>query len=331
MSPRFKRYREISGQVFEIFREFTDLVEGLSLDEAFLDVTASISLFGNGEAMAREIKKRIRDRTGLTASVGVSHNKLLAKLASEMQKPDGLTLIRPEDVTRNARSAPRRAPVRHRRKDCGASRAGRLFHARAAAARAGVSAVAALSSRGADITTTAPPASTSARSSPTRRRSRSAPRKPSISTSAITRNSASASRSSPTARRRGCARGSSRRGWSASRCGGATSRPTRGSAVSIRQRRKLGSSPRSRQICSTTGCGTAARGSAASRCRRQRPRAGTATRPVHEPRVRRFASASTPPWTGSTTALATKPSTVEATGSDPEGDFGLKGTFTFSG
>jgi DNA polymerase-4 len=99
VSPRFKRYREISGQVFEIFREFTDLVEGLSLDEAFLDVTASISLFGNGEAMAREIKKRIRDRTGLTASVGVSHNKLLAKLASEMQKPDGLTLIRPEDVT----------------------------------------------------------------------------------------------------------------------------------------------------------------------------------------------------------------------------------------
>jgi len=96
--PRFKRYREISGQVFEIFREFTDLVEGLSLDEAFLDVTGSIGLFGSAEDMAREIKSRIRTRTGLTASVGVAHNKLLAKLASEMHKPDGLTVIRPDQV-----------------------------------------------------------------------------------------------------------------------------------------------------------------------------------------------------------------------------------------
>ncbi len=98
VAPRFKRYREVSNQVFEVFREFTDLVEGLSLDEAFLDVTGSRGLFGSGEDMAREIKKRIRERTGLTASVGVSHNKLLAKLASDMQKPDGLTSIRPQDV-----------------------------------------------------------------------------------------------------------------------------------------------------------------------------------------------------------------------------------------
>jgi DNA polymerase-4 len=97
--PRMKRYREISEQVFEIFGEFTDLVEGLSLDEAFLDVTGSIGLFGSAEAMAREIKSRIRVRTGLTASVGVSHNKLLAKLASEMNKPDGLAMIRPAEVT----------------------------------------------------------------------------------------------------------------------------------------------------------------------------------------------------------------------------------------
>jgi DNA polymerase-4 len=97
--PRFKRYREVSGQVFEIFGEFTDLVEGLSLDEAFLDVTSSTGLFGSAEAMAREIKNRIRVRTGLTASVGVSHNKLLAKLASEMNKPDGLTVIRPAEIT----------------------------------------------------------------------------------------------------------------------------------------------------------------------------------------------------------------------------------------
>jgi DNA polymerase-4 len=98
VAPRFKRYREISAQVFEVFREFTDQVEGLSLDEAFLDVTASTALLGSGEEMAREIKGRIRERTGLTASVGVSHNKLLAKLASEMNKPDGLTVIRAADV-----------------------------------------------------------------------------------------------------------------------------------------------------------------------------------------------------------------------------------------
>ena len=97
--PRMKRYREVSDRVFEIFREFTDLVEGLSLDEAFLDVTGSIGLFGSAEDMAREIKSRIRARTGLTASVGVSHNKLLAKLSSEMHKPDGLTIIRPGEVT----------------------------------------------------------------------------------------------------------------------------------------------------------------------------------------------------------------------------------------
>lgn len=97
--PRMKRYREVSDQVFEIFGEFTDLVQGLSLDEAFLDVTGSVGLFGSADAMAREIKNRIRVRTGLTASVGVSHNKLLAKLASEMNKPDGMTVIRPADVT----------------------------------------------------------------------------------------------------------------------------------------------------------------------------------------------------------------------------------------
>ncbi len=96
--PRMKRYREVSATVFAILGEFTDLVQGLSLDEAFLDVTGSVALFGGAEAIAREIKNRIRARTGLTASVGVSHNKLLAKLASEMQKPDGLTLIRPEEV-----------------------------------------------------------------------------------------------------------------------------------------------------------------------------------------------------------------------------------------
>lgn len=97
--PRMKRYHEVSRQAFEIFGEFTDQIEGLSLDEAFLDVTASLGLFGSAETMAREIRNRIRLRTGLTASVGVSHNKLLAKLASEMSKPDGLLIIRPAEVT----------------------------------------------------------------------------------------------------------------------------------------------------------------------------------------------------------------------------------------
>lgn len=96
--PRMTRYKEVSRQVFGVFAEFTDQVEGLSLDEAFLDVTASRSLHGQPEAMAREIKRRIRERTGLTASVGVAPNKLLAKLASEMDKPDGLTVIRAADA-----------------------------------------------------------------------------------------------------------------------------------------------------------------------------------------------------------------------------------------
>ena len=96
--PRIARYREVSKQVFDVFGQFTDLVEGLSLDEAFLDVTASQSLHGPPRSMALEIKRRIRERTGLTASVGVAPNKLLAKLASEMNKPDGLTVIRAEDA-----------------------------------------------------------------------------------------------------------------------------------------------------------------------------------------------------------------------------------------
>jgi len=96
--PRMDRYKDVSRQVFAVFGEFTDLVQGLSLDEAFLDVTASQSLHGEPVAMAREIKRRILQRTGLTASVGVAPNKLLAKLASEMDKPDGLTVIRAADA-----------------------------------------------------------------------------------------------------------------------------------------------------------------------------------------------------------------------------------------
>ncbi len=91
--PRMARYREISSQVFGIFRSYTPLVEGLSLDEAFLDVSASVRLFGTANQIAAKLKTQIKLETGLTASVGVAHNKFLAKLASDLQKPDGLVVV----------------------------------------------------------------------------------------------------------------------------------------------------------------------------------------------------------------------------------------------
>ena len=91
--PRMQRYKAVSDQVFSVFNQITPLVQGLSLDEAFLDVTASHALFGDGETIGRRIKARIREVTGLTASVGVATNKLVAKIASDLNKPDGLTLV----------------------------------------------------------------------------------------------------------------------------------------------------------------------------------------------------------------------------------------------
>jgi DNA polymerase-4 len=91
--PRMARYQEVSAQVFEIFRDFTPAVEGLSLDEAFLDVTASLRLLGDGMVIATEVRRRIREATGLTASVGIGPNKLVAKIASDLNKPDGLCRI----------------------------------------------------------------------------------------------------------------------------------------------------------------------------------------------------------------------------------------------
>jgi DNA polymerase-4 len=96
--PRIGHYAEVSRQIFEVFHEFTPLVQGLSLDEAFLDVTAGTAAPGEAERIAREIKRRIRERTGLTASVGVAPNKLLAKIASDLRKPDGLVVVRPEEI-----------------------------------------------------------------------------------------------------------------------------------------------------------------------------------------------------------------------------------------
>jgi len=96
--PRMRRYQEVSRVVFGVFHEVTPLVQGLSLDEAFLDVTASQHLPGGAVAIARHIKRRIAELTGLTASVGVAPNKLVAKIASDLMKPDGLTVVEPERV-----------------------------------------------------------------------------------------------------------------------------------------------------------------------------------------------------------------------------------------
>lgn len=96
--PHMARYREKSAEVFSIFRDFTPLVEGLSLDEAFLDVSGSLKLFGSPAQIGHEIKQRIQQETGLTASVGLAHNKFLAKLASDVQKPDGLVVVAPDQV-----------------------------------------------------------------------------------------------------------------------------------------------------------------------------------------------------------------------------------------
>src|SRR6202451_2746772 len=86
VQPRMSRYKEISERVFAIFHEFTPLVEGLSLDEAFLDVTASRQLLGTPEWIGGDIRRRILERTGLTASVGIAPNKPLAQIASQPNK-----------------------------------------------------------------------------------------------------------------------------------------------------------------------------------------------------------------------------------------------------
>jgi DNA polymerase-4 len=94
--PRFDVYRSVSRQIHEVFAEHTDLIEPLSLDEAYLDVTENRKGLPTATAVAEEIRAAIRERTGLTASAGVSGNKFLAKLGSGMNKPDGLTVIRPD-------------------------------------------------------------------------------------------------------------------------------------------------------------------------------------------------------------------------------------------
>ena len=96
--PDFHKYRTVSQQVFAIFKEVTPLVEGLSLDEAYLDVTENCWNEPLGVNVARRIKERIKDITQLTASAGVAPNKFLAKIASGWKKPDGLTVVAPERI-----------------------------------------------------------------------------------------------------------------------------------------------------------------------------------------------------------------------------------------
>jgi DNA polymerase-4 len=96
LKPRFDVYRDVSRQIRDIFFRYTDLVEPLSLDEAYLDVTENRVNCPSATIIAHRIKKQIQEETGLTASAGISFNKFLAKIASDLDKPDGLSLIPPE-------------------------------------------------------------------------------------------------------------------------------------------------------------------------------------------------------------------------------------------
>jgi DNA polymerase IV len=96
--PRFPVYKEVSGKIREIFARYTDLIEPLSLDEAYLDVTHDKQNIGSAIEIAKQIKQAIKDELQLTASAGISINKFVAKVASDMNKPDGLTFIAPAQV-----------------------------------------------------------------------------------------------------------------------------------------------------------------------------------------------------------------------------------------
>jgi len=106
VKPRFEAYKEASEIIRSIFFEYTDLVEPLSLDEAFLDVTENNSFEGSATLIAKDIKQSIVKQTQLTASAGVSYNKFLAKIASDMNKPDGVTVIRPQQGQQFVESLP---------------------------------------------------------------------------------------------------------------------------------------------------------------------------------------------------------------------------------
>ena len=182
VKPRFDVYKAVSLQIRAIFAEHTPLIEPLSLDEAYLDVTENLQGIASATEIAQAIRARIQAETGLTASAGVSYNKFLAKLASDHRKPDGLFVITPEmgrPSSRPCRSANSTAS--------GPATAAKMngfgIHtgARPAGAVAGVPAAAFRQVRPA-ITTGLRAASTSGRCAPTGCANRSAPRTPSSPT-----------------------------------------------------------------------------------------------------------------------------------------------------
>ncbi|RPH92706.1 MAG: DNA polymerase IV, partial [Calditrichaeota bacterium] len=96
--PRGKRYAEVSRHVMQILQDFSPDIEQLSIDEAFLDISSTQKLYGSAESLARKIKDRIREQTHLTASVGIAPNKFIAKIASDLKKPDGMVLVKENEV-----------------------------------------------------------------------------------------------------------------------------------------------------------------------------------------------------------------------------------------
>ena len=106
VNPRFERYQEISNQIREIFYEYTDLVEPLSLDEAYLDVTENKMNHPSATLLAQEIRMKIKERVGLNASAGISINKFMAKVASDINKPNGQKTIPPEEVVASLETLP---------------------------------------------------------------------------------------------------------------------------------------------------------------------------------------------------------------------------------
>ena len=98
--PDMERYEEVSARAFEIFARYTPYVEGVSIDEAFLDITGSVHLYGSAERLGEELRSEIKRECGVTCSVGIAPNRLLAKIGSEENKPDGQTIMpfRPEEA-----------------------------------------------------------------------------------------------------------------------------------------------------------------------------------------------------------------------------------------
>ena len=109
--PHMHRYQEVSDQVFEIFEHYTPYVEGVSIDEAFLDITGSIHLYGTAEKLGEALRREIHETCGVTCSVGIAPNRLLAKIGSEQNKPNGLTLMPFEQKAITAFLAPKRIGI----------------------------------------------------------------------------------------------------------------------------------------------------------------------------------------------------------------------------